>query len=409
MTFGESLDWLDSTQRFGIKLGLENTERLLAAVGNPHDGLKFIHVAGTNGKGSVSAMLDSVLRAGGQRVGLYTSPHLVNFRERIRVDGEWIGEADVAAGLTRLRDAVDGWSHAPTFFELATVLAIMRFAEVGVDVVALETGMGGRLDATNIVKPVVSVITPVAMDHARWLGGTLVEIAGEKAGIIKPGVPVVSAGQEPEVERVIRERAARVGAEVDFVDGEVAGDWSVGLVGGHQRRNAALALAALRAAGWAGDEVAARRGISDVRWPGRFQRVGDVVLDGAHNVQGARQLVATWRAEYGAARVPVIFGALGDKDCAAMLGELAGIAAEFLFVAVDSERGEDPGGFLGMTDVPGRVVATVDVALKVAAAPRWVTGVRQDAGRDAQDGRAPHVLVAGSLFLVGEALGLLTE
>lgn len=409
MTFGESLGWLYSTQQFGIKLGLENTERLLAAVGNPHAGLKFIHVAGTNGKGSVCAMLDSVLRADGRRVGLYTSPHLVDFRERIRVDGEWVAEPDVAAGLTRLRDAVDGWPHAPTFFELATVLAMMVFAEAGVDVVVLETGMGGRLDATNVVRPVVSVITPVAMDHARWLGGTLAEIAGEKAGIIKPGVPVVSAGQDAEAERVIRERAALVKVAIEFVEGEVAEDWSVGLVGAHQRRNAALALAALRAAGVMVDEVVARRGMAEVRWPGRFQRVGDVVLDGAHNVQGARQLVVTWREEFGELRVPVIFGALGDKDCAAMLGQLAGIATEFLFVAVGSERGEDPAGFVGVTEVPGRVVESVDVALKVAAAPRLVAGVRRDAERDTRDGCAPRALVAGSLFLVGEALGLLAE
>ncbi len=409
MTFSESLDWLYSTQQFGIKLGLENTARLLEAVGNPHERLRFIHVAGTNGKGSVCAMLDSVLRADGRRVGLYTSPHLIKFQERIRIDGDWIEEADVAEGLTRLREAAEGWPHAPTFFELATVLAILRFADAAVEVVVLETGMGGRLDSTNIVNPLVSVITPIAMDHSRWLGGTLAEIAGEKAGIIKPGVPVVSAGQEPEAERVIREQSERVGADVKFVSGEVAADWIVGLAGSHQRRNAALALAALRSAGLAVDGAAARRGISEVRWPGRFQRIGDVVLDGAHNLQGARQLVETWRAEYGDARPTVIFGALDDKDHGEMLAELAGIAGKFFFVPIDSARGVDPNVFAGVTEVPGAVFESLERALEVAGSPKTEAGVRRDAEGGFPDDHAPCTLVAGSLFLVGEALELLTK
>jgi dihydrofolate synthase/folylpolyglutamate synthase len=411
MTTVESVDWLDSAQQFGIKLGLENTRRLLAAVGNPEAGLDFIHVAGTNGKGSVCAMMDAVLRVSGRRVGLYTSPHLVDFRERIRVDGDWIGEAEMAAGLSRLREAVGGWEHAPTFFELATVLALLHFAESAVDVVVLETGMGGRLDATNVVVPRVSVITPIAMDHAEWLGATLDLIAGEKAGIIKVGVPVVSAGQAGEAERVIRARAAAVGVGVEFVVGEVPGDWVVGLVGGHQRRNAALALAGIAAGGFEVDESARRAGIAGVEWPGRFQRVGDFVLDGAHNPQGAEQLVRTWREEFGGGvRVPVIFGALRDKEYGAMLRALEGVASEFLFVPVVGGRGAEPGEFLGVVGVGGRVCGSLGSAVgEVAASPRVGGGIRRDAECHTRDACAPRALICGSLFLVGEALALLAE
>ncbi len=402
MTYAESLDWLLSTQQFGIKLGLENTRRLLVAVGSPEARLECIHVAGTNGKGSVCAMMDAALRASGRRVGLYTSPHLINLRERIRVDGDWIAEAEVAAGLSRLRDAVARWEHAPTFFELVTVLALMHFAAEQVDVVVLETGMGGRLDATNVVVPRVSVITPIAMDHAEWLGATLDLVAGEKAGIIKSGVPVVAAGQAAEAERVIRARADEIGAELRMVDAEVPTDWAVGLVGRHQRRNAALALAGIAAGGFEVDEAARRAGIAAVSWPGRFQRVGDVVLDAAHNVQGAEQLVRTWREEFGTEmRVPVIFGALDDKDFAAMLRVLEGVAEEFLFVSVGGERGAEVGQFLRCVGVRGRVCESVASALDAVASP-----VGGGAGPEVC---APQALVCGSLFLVGEVLALLAE
>ena len=180
MNFQEALDWLNDTQFTGIKLGLDNTHRLLEAIGNPHQRLRFIHVAGTNGKGSVCAMLDSCLRAAGHRTGLYTSPHLVDFRERIRVDGVKISEQETAHGLTRLSETAETWDHKPTFFELSTVLAFDHFHRAGCDVVLLETGMGGRLDSTNVVMPVVSVITPIAMDHMAWLGDSLAKIAAEK-------------------------------------------------------------------------------------------------------------------------------------------------------------------------------------------------------------------------------------
>ena len=192
MTWDDGLAWIYSTRETNIKFGLEKTHRLLDALGRPEKNLRFLHVAGTNGKGSVCAMLDAILRRSGYKVGLFTSPHLMDFRERIRVDGKMISRSAAAEGLSRIKGAVEEWENGPTFFEIATILALDHFASQGCDFVVLETGMGGRLDSTNAVTPLVSVVTPIAMDHMSWLGDTLPEIAGEKAGIIKSGVPAVS-------------------------------------------------------------------------------------------------------------------------------------------------------------------------------------------------------------------------
>ena len=204
MNYREALAWLYATQRFGIKLGLENIERLLAAL--PGSGLetaapcKVIHVAGTNGKGSVCAMIDAIARTAGHRTGLFTSPHLVSFRERVRVDGKKISEGEVAGGLTEIRELIRDWDPHPTFFEIATALALQHFQKTRCEILVLETGMGGRLDATNAVQSSVSVITPIDFDHEKWLGHSIDQIAKEKAGIIKPRTPVISAPQRPEAE-----------------------------------------------------------------------------------------------------------------------------------------------------------------------------------------------------------------
>ena len=247
MTHDEALDWLHASESTGIKLGLENTNRLLAACGHPERRLRFLHIAGTNGKGSTCAMLDSILRRAGFRTGLYTSPHLVDFRERIRVDGKMIPREDLAEGLSRLRDAVRDWEHGPTFFEISTFLALDHFARSGCDIVVLETGMGGRLDSTNAVMPLVSTITPIDMDHMQWLGDTLDKIAAEKAGIIKAGIPVVSAPQQPAAAEVLRKTAADRGSSIRFVAEPCPHPLS--LAGAHQKWNAALAVETLRASG----------------------------------------------------------------------------------------------------------------------------------------------------------------
>jgi dihydrofolate synthase/folylpolyglutamate synthase len=392
VNYRDTLAWLFGTQTFGIKLGLENTRRLLAACGQPQEKLRFLHVAGTNGKGSTCAMMDSILRAADHRTALYTSPHLVDFRERIQVDGQMIPESSVAEGLTLLRDASEGWEQAPTFFELATVLAAWWFARQEAEFVVWETGMGGRLDATNAVTPLVSVIMPVGLDHQAWLGETIALIAAEKAGIIKPGIPVVSAPQAGEVRAVLEAKAVEVGAQVGFV-GVPWEAGPVGLAGAHQRWNAAVAIAALRVAGVEVGEEAIRSGLARVKWPGRFQRAGAaLVVDGAHNPSATEVLVATWREVFGKVKARLVFGVLSDKDASALLHVLRAIADEVWLVPVAGARG-----------------ASVD-ELRPAAEAAGFTAVHASTIEEVLAGepsdRAP-VLVTGSLFLAGEVLALL--
>jgi dihydrofolate synthase/folylpolyglutamate synthase len=386
VTCAEALEWVHGSQFTGIKLGLENTRALLEALGNPERQLRFLHVAGTNGKGSVCAMLDAALRAAGHRCGLYTSPHLVDFRERIRVDGTMISEEAVAAGLTRVREISERLGIGGTFFEFGTVLAIEHFAREGCSVAVLETGMGGRLDATNVVEPLVSVLTPIGMDHAEWLGDTLDKIAFEKAGIIKAGVPVVSAPQAPEAAEVFRSAAAERGSRLQFIGQPWEG--AIALSGEHQKWNAALALAAIRASGLRCNDSEFAQGMARVAWPGRFQRVGEgIVVDGSHNPHAVEALVAAWRQAFGGERPVVVFGSLDDKDSAGMVQQLESIAAEFVFVPVQSPRGMNPN--LLTSAKPHRVASDLRKGLDMA----------RSAGGP--------VLVCGSLYLAGEALALL--
>ncbi len=386
MTYRDALAWLYSTQLFGIKLGLENIRGLLKSLGDPQRRLSFLHVAGTNGKGSVCAMLDAILRAADRRVGLYTSPHLVDFRERIRVEGVKISPRAAAIGLSSLREISAHWNNSPTFFELTTALALHHFAEQHCDLVVLETGMGGALDATNAVVPVASIITPIALDHMRWLGSTLPEIAHEKAGIIKPGIPVVSARQSPEAAAVLAQRAAAVGSSLKFIETPLE-EVEIGLRGRHQKENAALALAALRTARVEIPDAAARQGLRDVRWPGRFQFVNErIVLDGCHNPHAAEQLLIAWRDHFGMEKATLIFGALSDKDFGAIIRILEQISREVFLVPIRSNRSADPLQLAAECVIPHRIFKSVKAAL------------------DAAQGRT---LVTGSLFLVGEALSLL--
>ena len=392
MNYRDALAWVYGRQSFGIKLGLDNTRRLLAAAGNPQSRLRFLHVAGTNGKGSTCAMMDAILRAAGHRTGLYTSPHLVDFRERIRLDGAMIPEDAVAEGLSLLREAAKTCDHAPTFFELVTVLAAWWLAREEAEYVVWETGMGGRLDATNAVLPDVAVITPIGLDHQKWLGETLAQIAGEKAGIIKSEVPVVSAPQAEEVREVLTFTAAGVGAPITFVSEPWSGV-TAGLAGAHQRWNAALACAALRAAGVRVDADAELQGLSSVVWPGRFQRVGeDLVVDGAHNPSAIETLVATWREVYGDVRASLVFGAVLDKDIEALLLALRSIADEVWLVPVNNLRGASPEELRPMAEA-ARFATIHDGPVEASLAA-------------ARAGGRP-VLVAGSLFLAGEVLALL--
>jgi dihydrofolate synthase / folylpolyglutamate synthase len=394
VTFAESVDWLYSLQLHGIRLGLENMRRLCAEADIALTGERapaFFHVAGTNGKGSVCAMLDALGRAAGLRTGLYTSPHLVTFRERIRLDGAMIPSGDVAGGLTQMRSIIEKWDHPPTFFEVATALALGWFQQKRAEVVVLETGLGGRLDATNVVIPRVSVLTPIGLDHQAYLGSTLTVITGEKCGIIKPGVPVVSAPQVPEAEAVIREAAARAGSTLQSVEQPISDSVSLSLRGSHQRRNAALALAAMGAAGMPA-EVSA---LADVQWPGRFQAATDrLTLDGAHNPAAARTLAATWREMHGEAKATIVLAVMRDKDAQGIAAELAAVAARFITCRVENPRSHT-------ADSLAAEIRATAPEIECIAADRIA-----DAHRIALTFANP-IVAAGSLFLVGEALAAL--
>ncbi len=393
MNYAEAGAWLYGAQRRGIKLGLDSTRNLLERLGVDPGARRFLHVAGTNGKGSVCAILDAICRAGGRRTGLFTSPHLVTFRERIRVDGAKIGEDEAAEGLTRIRALVEESEPPPTFFEITTALALDYFQSKEVELVVLETGLGGRFDATNVVTPAVSVLTSIEFDHQAWLGSTLAAIAGEKAGIIKPGVPAVSAPQRDEAAAVLAQAAARCGSELHFISAPIK-TAVPGLPGSHQKWNAALALAALEAGGIEVSARAIEKGISEAVWPGRFQILDRrCILDGAHNKAAAERLALTWREIYGDAKATVILGALKDKDIPAICAELTPIADAFIVTPVRSARS-------ATVEELAEAIGAVNPTVSCTPA-----GNLSDALEIAKR-RVRRILVTGSLFLVGEAIAL---
>ena len=394
MNFSEAVEWLYGTQVHGIRPGLDVTWRLVKALGVDPARMRFIHVAGTNGKGSVCAMLDSICRAAGMKTGLFTSPHLITFRERIRVDGELIGEDEVAGRLTAIRGLTEKWDQTPTFFEITTALALAHFQQRSVDIVVLETGMGGRLDSTNIVTPLVSVLTPIDYDHERWLGSTLFEIAAEKAGIIKPGVPVVSAPQPEDAAFVIRHIAFHRGSPLHEMRGAIE-KVSIGLVGNHQRWNAALAVQAIDHARLDVPLDAITRGLATVAWPGRFQQCdGRIIIDGAHNPAGARCLVRTWRDAFGDAKATLVLGVLQDKNLRGICETLLPIASRVIAVAMQNPRGIS-------ADELCEIVR--GLAPNFPCAPSASLRHAIDCAHTFPD----PILVAGSLFLAGETLAFL--
>jgi dihydrofolate synthase/folylpolyglutamate synthase len=384
-------------------------ERLLSTLGNPEQSLRCLHVAGTNGKGSVCAFAESVLRNAGYHTGFYSSPHLVDFSERIRIDGKPVDEERIAAGVGRLRQAVRDWNplELPTFFELVTALAFDLFAGAGCEIIVLETGLGGRLDATNTVPKIACAITPIGLDHTEWLGVTLAEIAREKAGILRTQVPVVIAPQEPRAAEVLSEVAAQTGAPCVWVNEPLPSHLRLGLTGSHQRWNAAVALALLHAGKFSIPEEAIRKGLADVYWPGRFQRLrnGKLILDGAHNLHAVRSLVATWHEEYGDQKCQLIFGALLDKHPLDMLLLLEQIAEKIFLVPVVSPRSVDPQRLLETLPSSKRSLYHAFPSLREAMASVFSSPPASDATKISEErADCPSVLVTGSLFLVGEVL-----
>lgn len=431
--YAATVDWLFGLQMFGIKLGLDNIRELLAALGDPHERLAAVHVAGTNGKGSTSAFIAAALGEAGLRVGLYTSPHLVDFSERIRIDGVPLAQNRIVAWAARLRP--DAERLRATFFEVTTAMAFAAFADAEVDAAVIETGMGGRLDATNIVMPRASVITGIDLEHTEFLGDTLEAIAGEKAGIIKRGVPVFTAAVQPVVVDLLRRRAEDLGAPFLHVEpetGEVVlrdvddmravlrlggrvRELRIGFAGAHQVRNAQLAAAVL-------EHVAPQLGVRDVDGAvtaglarahvrtglrARLERIGtdpELVVDVAHNPAGVAALVETWCAMRESARTHLVFGMLRTKDVRAVVELLRARAwASVTAVACAGHETWSAAEIAGMWG--DEVLQGESVAEGVRAACDRALG-RRDAVPPLAAGRRPStgVLVFGSHYVVGEYL-----
>ena len=394
--------YLAGLQPLAMRFGLERMERALDALGHPERRFAVLHVGGTNGKGSTCAMAAAALGEAGLAVGLYTSPHLVRFNERIAVRGEPIDDGALAAALEEVRRACP-WHEAAgegdrlTYFEMATLAGLVHFARARVDVAVVEVGLGGRFDATTAVRPAVTAVARINLDHTQLLGDTVEQIAFEKAGIFKPGVPaVVHAHQPPGVLETLRAEAARRGAPFEVA--APSWDGPVALRGPHQRGNAALAAAALRTLareGVALGEDAIASGIARARWPGRLEDLRGVLLDGAHNPDGAAALAAALPVLHPGRPVELVFGVLSDKDHAGMLRALAPAARRLHLVAPATPRARAPGDLLADARALG---AAADVHAGLAEAIAC-------ARRAAADGAL--VCVAGSLYLVGEARALL--
>ena len=415
MTYAEAvarLQALRGGEHAGMRPGLERIEALLDALGRPEQRYQLVQVAGTNGKGSVSAMLAAILKAAGRRVGLYTSPHLVSFRERIRVNGDAIAEDAVVDGVEALGTLVARLDA--TMFEATTALALDHFVREAVDVAVLEVGLGGRLDATTVGRPAVAVIAQIELDHQAVLGDTIEAIATEKAAIIRSGT-AISAAQAPAAERVIVARAAAVGVPLLLEGRDLSvsverrgpdGQWltctgpgwsltglELAMPASYQPSNALLAVAAARELD--AGEAAIRAGLTRAWWPGRFQVLrrahGFLVLDGAHNPAGARALAVSLRDVFGPTGVTFVLGVLTDKDARGILEALAPLADRLILVAPATPRAAAPEALRAL------VPATVP-SVEIAGSPADALAC---AGRLAT---TPVICVAGSLFLIGEVL-----
>lgn len=362
----QALEYIRESLKFGSILGLERIEGLLERMDNPHRKLKYVHVAGTNGKGSTVAFISSILMAAGYRVGTYTSPSIERFNERIRVSGEDIENEALARITSDIKGHIESMESEglenPTEFEITTALAFQYFVDKACDIVVLEVGLGGRLDSTNVIEsPEVCVITTIDFDHMEILGNTLSQIASEKAGIIKIGSDVVIYPQDEEAEKVIFSKADSLGAKVRKADfdsihvlysdifsqsfnyKDLSG-LTIRLAGLHQTRNASVAIEAamlLKEKGWAIDEDAIRRGIESARWPGRFELLSEepiFIADGAHNSQGVAMLRSNLEQLFPDRKITFIMGVLADKDYTEMVSEMAPIAQRFITVDVDNKR-----------------------------------------------------------------------
>jgi dihydrofolate synthase/folylpolyglutamate synthase len=420
--FESRLAALYERRTFGIKPGLAATEEVLEALGNPQRQMAVVHIAGTNGKGSVAAMVAAVLRQSGLCVGLYTSPHLLQFGERFQINGEPVSVEALEPVLDRVLAAEASCGRVLTFFECATAMCWLLFRERGVRLAVVETGLGGRLDATNVVDPLVSVVTRIGVDHAQWLGEGVAAIAGEKAGIIKRGRPVVCAPQEPEALVVLRQAAEAKGCRLieatehvsvalceASLDGQVVRVSSTGadygrvrlpLVGEWQLENLSVAVAAVEAVcdrvGVTLEPEVLRAGVGQVRWPGRLERVAKeptVLFDAAHNPLAARVLVHALQ-RLGVRKVAWVVGMCADKDVRGVLRELHHLDGMLTAVPIPDERGMPPLELAALAQAAGHVVDSADSLAEAMA--RVLPTVDGSSSAEA-------VVVCGSIFLLQDA------
>ncbi|MBZ0157195.1 MAG: bifunctional folylpolyglutamate synthase/dihydrofolate synthase [Alphaproteobacteria bacterium] len=428
MSYSEAIDYLFSLQKYGIKLGLERTEAILTLLGNPQRMFRCIHVAGTNGKGSVSAMIASILMAHGYTVGLFTSPHLISFTERIRVNNKQIAEAEVLHLTDEIRGILRQAQHGlpePTFFEFVTAMAFLYFRRKGIQWAVVETGMGGRLDSTNTLLPEVSVITRISYDHREFLGETLAAIAGEKAGIIKAGIPVVCTQQEKEAEEVLLSAAEEKGSpffrygrdfngmlktsglagiSFDYRNGEdLITGLQTPLAGDHQLLNACLAVkTATLALQHPPDLDALRNGLSSTRWPGRLDLVSSdprIMIDGAHNPDAACALAEFLGKHLEQYAIILVMGIMADKDMEGIMRPLLPLAADVVLTAPRYGRAASPRTLAeraASIGFPSKTAPTVGEALRVAKEIYSSCVSSREA--------SPLILVTGSFYTIGEAM-----
>ncbi|HZK23832.1 MAG TPA: folylpolyglutamate synthase/dihydrofolate synthase family protein, partial [Oscillospiraceae bacterium] len=423
MKYEEALNWIHGLYRFGSNLGLERVTKLMELLDNPQDKFRSVHVAGTNGKGSTAAFLAQILQAEGLSVGLYTSPYIEAFTNRMALNGHDIGEAELVELVKQVKWAVDELAASaigqPTEFEVVTALAFTYFAQNAPDWVVVEVGLGGRLDATNVITPTVSVITNIALDHTDVLGGTIAAIAGEKAGIIKPGVPVVTGAQKDEALAVFQQVAAERQSPLYAIDHDfteevtassLAGltfsyqspwhqlsDLQVQLLGRHQARNASVAIAARELLPLPFSEEAVREGLRKTMWPGRlevFSQQPLVMVDGAHNPDGVLALRSALLELLGDRKLRLVIGILGDKAVEEIVGVIAPLAQAGIIVTTpNNPRAADPyvvaelvRKFAGNT--PVEVVPEIQAAVQQAVA---ITQPNE------------ALCVSGSLYTISEA------
>jgi dihydrofolate synthase/folylpolyglutamate synthase len=435
MNYQQSLTRLFDLQKFGIKVGLDSMNRLLDSLGRPEKDGRFVHIAGTNGKGSTAAMLSNALAQGGYRVGLYTSPHLVTFRERIQINSVMISADDTIDLFNRVWAVIDETSP-PTFFEFVTAMAFLYFQDQKLDLAVIETGLGGRLDSTNVIDPLITAITNVSLEHTEYLGNTIEEIAGEKAGIIKKGVPFVGGRFTPEVAKVVGGRIKETGVQAKMLDQDFritikkpgpqgpifdyhGPKWDIlnlspGLAGPYQAENGALAAAlaeSLDTLGFPLSIKALQKGLNTVKWPGRAELFpphtwpldhsakSSLVLDGAHNPGGA-QAFRNYLKDAVRGQLHLVVGVMADKDVAGVLGPLVPLANRLYLTRPEYARAAAPEELLarltaalGSINVPTTICPTIPEALSAAA----LEAKSEDL-----------VVVSGSLFTVGETRAYLT-